>query len=396
MDAAAARKSQKQQLQLDGGAEQAGGLIAAVQGGYKDWLSGSGAAAVVGRLAAEAAVNAAASAVAEVLVAGSEEGGKPRGNKDGGPPPPRRSESPSTPRGRRSPAPGAGAVGSPPSVSASLRRTWARLRGSGGTAGTFGGGGGGWGSPARAPALSDPPAEAVRALLLWHDKTASARALGGGLYAILLLGSLPRGLDYLQATSLLPGAALLLLAYNAAKRPALAGYARATGASADGAAAALAAAEQRALARAGGAARSLAAAAGSWAGGVASLAGRALAARSPTGSAVTFGFCWTLLLISELRILPQLLLALLAYASLFALPWACSQFKRPLDAALAETVHVLTLLLLGSSRVSLALAGGAGLGAWELAGGSGASLVVRATLATVSALSVLVWRATAE
>jgi hypothetical protein len=238
--------------------------------------------------------------------------------------------------------------------------------------------------------------EALRALLLWHDAGASARALGFGLYLILLVGSLPRGLDYLQATSALPGAALLVLAYNVVKGPVAGGYARVVGVAPDAARASLAAAEARAAARAGAAARDAAAAAAAWAGGALSLAGRALRGRSPTGTAATFTFLWTLLLLSELRLVPQLALAMLAYASLFAAPWAAAQFRAPLDGAVRAAAQLLMLLFAGCDRGTLALAAGAGAAAWQAAeSGAGASLVVRATCGAAAALGVVVWRTTA-
>ncbi|KIY95163.1 hypothetical protein MNEG_12798, partial [Monoraphidium neglectum] len=125
--------------------------------------------------------------------------------------------------GSGSPSPRGTPAGGGPSRRRSTRTSWRRSSGGGGGADEMG-----------------PRAEAVRALLLWHDFGASARALGFGLYLIMLLGSLPRGLHYLQITSVAPGCALLVLAYHLAKGPAAAGYAKVVGTPPSAARAALA------------------------------------------------------------------------------------------------------------------------------------------------------------
>jgi hypothetical protein len=165
-----------------------------------------------------------------------------------------------------------------------------------------------------------PHGEAVRALLLWRSLGASLRALGVGLYLILLVGYLPAGLEYMQITSFLPGTAIVFLGYNLAKRPLTAGYAKVTGAPRDSVRRALARGESRVAARAGAAASAGARGLARWAAGALALAARALRGRSFTGTVWTFACLWALLLLSELRLVPQILLAMIAYASLFAVP----------------------------------------------------------------------------
>jgi hypothetical protein len=371
-------------------------LAAAVTEGFKAWQAGGGA----GKAAAAAMTAAAAAAVADAF-GGSGDGGSgglipsgrypalSGGGGSGGaesdgpcsPPPP--ALPPLPPLGAASPSP-------PGSVAASLRQTWSRIRAS--TAALAASGEACAGAGAE-PA--GPRAEAVRALLLWREPGASARALGVGLYLILLVGSLPRGLEYLQVTSVLPGALLLLMAWNFVKAPMASGYSKVAGGTPADAAAALAAAEARAAARAADAAASAARSAAAWAGGAAALAARSVRGRSPTATVCAFGFLWTLLLVSELRLVPQTALAMIAYGATFALPWACAQFKAPLDAAVAEGVNLLWLLVAGCERASLALAAAAAAGAWHVAEAGGASLVVRASGGAAAALGVLLWRAAA-
>ncbi|KAI8472159.1 MAG: hypothetical protein J3K34DRAFT_519920 [Monoraphidium minutum] len=262
---------------------------------------------------------------------------------------------------------------------------------------------GGWlgrASRAATPAPADdggagPRGEAVRALLLWRDAGASWRALGAGLYLVLLLGSLPKGLDYLQITSMLPGVALLYLGYNLAKGPAASGYSKVVGASPDAVCRSLAAAEARGAARLGALAAAAAAAALGWAAGAAALAGRALRGRSATGTAWAGAYLWALLLLSELRLLPQVLLAMLAYASLFLVPWLFAQFRDPMDRVLFEGLQFCAALLAGCERASLALAAAAGAAGWSAAEAGGGSLVVRVSGGAAAAFAVLVWRVAA-
>jgi hypothetical protein len=248
-------------------------------------------------------------------------------------------------------------------------------------------------------ALVLPPPAArraeVRALLLWCDPGASARALAAGLYLILLVGCLPRGLAYLQLTSLLPAAGLCFLAYNLAKRPLLRGYAWVVGADPEHAARRLARAEAAAGGAAAVAAAAAAAAAVSWAFGGAALAARALRGRSFTATAWTVAGLWALLLLSELRLVPQLLLAMGAYCGLFAVPWLYCRFRDAMDGLVYEAVHFAALVVAGCDRATLAGAAALGVGAWHFLDGAGAPLVVRASGGAAAAGGVLVWRTAA-
>ena len=238
--------------------------------------------------------------------------------------------------------------------------------------------------------------EAVRALLLWRDAGASAQALGLGLYLILAVGCLlPRAAEVVRPLSLLPGGALLALGYNLAKRPLTGLYARASGCGRDAARRSLARLEARAARRLSRAAGAVAREAGAWLRGGLWLAGRALRGRSFTATAWTVACLWLLLLVSELRIVPQAALAMAAYAALFALPWACARCRGAMDAAVYEAVALLQLLVAGCERAALLLAAGAALAGWCAAEAVGAPAVWRATACGAAAVGALVWRTVA-
>uniref|UniRef100_A0A383WN01 Reticulon-like protein n=1 Tax=Tetradesmus obliquus TaxID=3088 RepID=A0A383WN01_TETOB len=234
----------------------------------------------------------------------------------------------------------------------------------------------------------------LRGLLLWHSKAASVKALGFGLYMVLLLGSIPRGLDYMQLTTLLPGLALLYLAYNMAKPWAIRGYCRAAGKSAAQLSARLATFEASAADRLIALCCRLAAEAGLWALAALALGHRALRGRKFTTSCWTVLSLWLLLLVSELRIMRQTLLAMLAYAGLFSVPWLYSKFRPVIDAVVYDGLHLLTLLVVHAERWAYGLAALAAALVWQMmasADGSG-SLVVQGSAAAGAGLAVLVWR----
>jgi hypothetical protein len=119
---------------------------------------------------------------------------------------------------------------------------------------------------------------------------------------------------------------------------------------------------------------------------------------------------------AHVRARPQTLLAMLAYAGLFCIPWLYRQFRGTIDVLVCDVAHFLTLLLANAERWAYALAAGAAVLAWHVlapgagagageglaglggSGGSGglmsagASLVVRASAACGAAFSVLLWR----
>ncbi|WIA22271.1 hypothetical protein OEZ85_004591 [Tetradesmus obliquus] len=234
----------------------------------------------------------------------------------------------------------------------------------------------------------------LRGLLLWHSKAASVKALGFGLYMVLLLGSIPRGLDYMQLTTLLPGLALLYLAYNMAKPWAIRGYCCAAGKSAQQLSARLATFEASAADRLIAICCRLAAEAGLWALAALALGHRALRGRKFTTSCWTVLSLWLLLLVSELRIMSQTLLAMLAYAGLFSVPWLYSKFRPVIDAVVYDGLHLLTLLVVHAERWAYVLAALAAALVWQMmasADGSG-SLVVQGSAAAGAGLAVLVWR----
>lgn len=96
-------------------------------------------------------------------------------------------------------------------------------------------------------------------------------------------------------------------------------------------------------------------------------------------------------------LLPQTLLAMVAYAGLFCVPWMYKQFRTVIDKVVYDTVHFMTLLVVNAERWAYALAALAAALTWQLlepadAAASGASLVVRCTASGAAGLSVLLWR----
>jgi hypothetical protein len=91
---------------------------------------------------------------------------------------------------------------------------------------------------------------------------------------------------------------------------------------------------------------------------------------------------------------PQTLLALLAYAGLFSVPWLYSKFRPVIDTVVYDTLHLLTLLAVHAERWAYGLAVLAAALVWQLISsedGSG-SLVVQGSAAALAGLAVLVWR----
>lgn len=88
----------------------------------------------------------------------------------------------------------------------------------------------------------------------------------------------------------------------------------------------------------------------------------------------------------------QTLLAMVAYAGLFSVPWLYNKFKRSIDALVCEAVHFLTLLLVHAERWAYGLALLAAGLVWQLLDSEGGSLVVQGSAAGLAAVAVLVWR----
>jgi hypothetical protein len=92
----------------------------------------------------------------------------------------------------------------------------------------------------------------------------------------------------------------------------------------------------------------------------------------------------------------QMLLAMIAYAGLFCVPWLYKQFRTVIDTVVYDTVHFVTLLVVNAERWAYAVAALAAALTWQLLepsdAAAGASLVVRCTASGVAGLSVLLWR----
>eukprot|EP00879_Flechtneria_rotunda_P003072 GHRR01003292.1.p1 GENE.GHRR01003292.1~~GHRR01003292.1.p1 ORF type:complete len:691 (+),score=319.24 GHRR01003292.1:284-2074(+) len=235
-------------------------------------------------------------------------------------------------------------------------------------------------------------ARILQNLLLWHDKSATAKALGLGLYLVMLIGSIPRALNYMQLTTLLPGTALLYLGYHVAKPLLIRAYCRISGQNPAYLAAQLLAFEASTADRIIALSSRAATATGLWMLAALSLAHRALRGKRFTTTAWTVGGLWVLLLVSELRLMNQTLLAMLALCGLFTIPWLYSQFKQYLDNVVYEVVHFLMLLVVHAERWAYALAVLAFALVWQLMESEEGSLVVRGSAAGLAALTVLVWR----
>jgi hypothetical protein len=90
----------------------------------------------------------------------------------------------------------------------------------------------------------------------------------------------------------------------------------------------------------------------------------------------------------------QTLLAMLAYAGLFSIPWLYSKFRPVIDTVVYDTLHLLTLLVVHAERWAYGLAALAAALVWQLMSsedGSG-SLIVQGSAAALAGLAVLVWR----
>jgi len=90
----------------------------------------------------------------------------------------------------------------------------------------------------------------------------------------------------------------------------------------------------------------------------------------------------------------QTLLAMLAYAGLFTVPWCYYRFKPLIDAVVYDFLHLVTLLVMHAERWAYVVAAVAAVGVWQLLAtedGQG-SMVVQASGASAAALAVLGWR----
>lgn len=98
---------------------------------------------------------------------------------------------------------------------------------------------------------------------------------------------------------------------------------------------------------------------------------------------------WGLVLLGEARLLSHSWLLGLAYCTAFSLPWAYVQCRRAMDAFVADSVAWALGLLLGANRLgaAMALLAGALILSWGALG-----LVLRASLAMATSLSILAWQ----
>lgn len=92
----------------------------------------------------------------------------------------------------------------------------------------------------------------------------------------------------------------------------------------------------------------------------------------------------------------QTLLAMLAYAALFTIPWLYYQWKPTMDRFVYDVLHFVSLIVLQGERWAYVLAVVAALGVWSYLEQSMSSLVVRASMSALAGLAVLIWRASAE
>jgi hypothetical protein len=89
----------------------------------------------------------------------------------------------------------------------------------------------------------------------------------------------------------------------------------------------------------------------------------------------------------------QLLPVLLAWGSLFLVPWLLHQFRRCLDGVVEDALHVTSALVLAAPPASNALAAGLGVAAWAWMAAEGINWVVCASVSGGVSLGYLAWSA---
>ncbi|EIE26867.1 hypothetical protein COCSUDRAFT_59374 [Coccomyxa subellipsoidea C-169] len=263
----------------------------------------------------------------------------------------------------------------------------------------------GWGAAREAgPATSDAeaalalqrqiPVERVEALLLWSDPYATAKVFGGGLYVLICLRHLVCGVDLLQPSSALAGAALFALLYSALarawsqRRPTVREMLDEEEEGSPSAAAAREAALQRHVA---GRVRAAADAVAPVIAAVAGLVARRLSGHDSVGSTVWLALVlWLVMCIGELGIVSQSVLAMYAWIALFCLPYFYRACRHALDALVEETLLFVAEVVRGGERMTLGMAGGV---AVLVVAAVDASVFARLTLAAAGAGGVLIWRA---
>ncbi|BDA40448.1 hypothetical protein COCOBI_01-1010 [Coccomyxa sp. Obi] len=242
------------------------------------------------------------------------------------------------------------------------------------TLGVFGWGGSKDVGPASSQAIAihkQIPVERVEALLLWSDPYATAKVFGGGLYVLICLRHLVCGVELLQPSSAVAGAALFALLYSA--------LARAWSA-------------RRPLPRrVAGRVRDAADAVAPYIAAVAALVTRRLSGHDSVGATVWLALVlWLVMCVGELGVVSQSVLAMYAWIALFLLPYFYRACRHALDALVEETLLFVAEVIRGGERMTLGMAGGV---AVLLVGAVDASVFARLTLAAAGAGGVLIWRA---
>ncbi|CAL8467263.1 g6799 [Coccomyxa elongata] len=240
------------------------------------------------------------------------------------------------------------------------------------------------------------PVERVEALLLWSDPYATAKVFGGGLYVLICLRHLVCGVELLQPSSAVAGAALFALLYSAlarawtARRP-LPVRQLLLDPGEEASPSAAAAREAELQRRVAGCLCAAADAVAPYVAAVVALVTRRLSGHDSVGATVWLALVlWLVMCVGELGVVSQSVLAMYAWIALFALPYFYRTCRHALDALVEETLLFIAEVVRGGERMTLGMAGGV---AVLLVGAVDASVFARLTLAAAGAGGVLIWRA---
>ncbi|CAL5225202.1 g7985 [Coccomyxa viridis] len=254
------------------------------------------------------------------------------------------------------------------------------------------------------------PVERIEALLLWQDPYVSAKVFGAGLYMLICLRHLVCGVELLQPSTALAGLALFALLYSAlarmwsARRAPLkqildkhplpheeeaqlqaSFLACTTRHEAD------ATDSQPVHAKVASRVHACADLFAPVAASITALAVRRLSGRDSMATTVWLALTlWLVMMIGELGIVTQSVMAMWLWIALFTLPFMYRACRHALDALVEETLLFVAEVVRGGERTTLSLAGGVLV---LLLAAVDASVFARVTIAVAGSGGILIWRA---
>ncbi|CAK0787945.1 hypothetical protein CVIRNUC_011167 [Coccomyxa viridis] len=233
------------------------------------------------------------------------------------------------------------------------------------------------------------PVERVEGLLLWRDPYASAKVFGAGLYMLICLRHLVCGVELLQPSTALAGLALFALLYCALARlwstrrsPLKQILDRHPLPHEE---------ESRLQAKVAGRVHAAADLLAPVAASITALAVRRLSGRDSMATTVWLALTlWLVMMIGELGIVTQSVMAMWLWIALFTLPFMYCACRHALDALVEETLLFVAEVVRGGERTTLSLAGGVLV---LLLAAVDASVFARVTIAVTGSGAILIWRA---